>query len=156
MSEEKRIIDREPRGLDTREASARDEAESTYTPPSLLPDPEPNDTWAYRWVRLATYGQADSNNAWQRRREGWEAVAPSEMPEIANMLNIPKGHSQIVVGGLVLCRAPHARMTARDRYYHQQNLAQVKGLDSQMMKEQDPRMPLLAPERSTRVTTGRG
>jgi hypothetical protein len=143
----------ELRDQQTREASSR-EVDSTYRPPSMIPDPPKSDEWVYRWIRLATYGEPDSNNAWQRRAEGWDFVAPSELPDMAATLMTPPNHTRLEVGGLALCRAPRAKMEARARYYRDQTERQMQGIDAQLMKNNDPRMPLLRPERTTRVTTG--
>ena len=44
MSEE-----RKPRNSDTREASTR--TSDAWVPASILPDPQPQDGWVFRWVR---------------------------------------------------------------------------------------------------------
>src|SRR5262245_46098950 len=93
---ERTTVDRTPRETQTREALSR-EVDSVYRPPSTLPDPKPSDVWVYRWIRMSTYGEADSTNTWQRHAEGWEFVSPKEVPEIASVLPIPPGKDFIEV-----------------------------------------------------------
>jgi hypothetical protein len=47
-------------------------------------------------------------------------------------------------------------MAARDEYYRQQAQNQMDAVDNNYLKENDPRMPLLKPERKTRTTFGGG
>ena len=65
-------------------------------------------------------------------------------------------HGNIEVGGLLLCKAPLEKMLQRQKYF--QNLAnqQIEGVDRSFLRENDPRMPMLDPERSTRTSFGRG
>ena len=50
---------RDKRDIDTREQTLRPKK---WTPPQLLPDPEPEDGYVFRWIRLATLGNADPVN----------------------------------------------------------------------------------------------
>jgi hypothetical protein len=61
----------------------------------------------------------------------------------------------IVIGGLMLCKAPSELVDERNDYYHQQSKAQMESVDNNLMRENDPRMPLFN-ERSTKVTFGNG
>ena len=58
------------------------------------------------------------------------------------------------VGGLLLCKAPKELMEQRDDYYRQIARDQMAAVDNNYMKENDPRMPLLQPDRKTRTTFG--
>jgi hypothetical protein len=44
----------------------------------------------------------------------------------------------------------------RNAYYSQMAQNQVDSVDNNFMRENDPRMPLMKPEKSTRVTFGGG
>jgi len=57
---------------------------------------------------------------------------------------------------LLLCKAPNEVAEARQRYYENVAAQQMQSVDNSYMKENDPRMPLLKPDRQTRVTFGRG
>ena len=54
------------------ESRASFERPSKWAPASLLPDPEPEAGWAFRWIRLATLNNPDPSNISSKLREGWE------------------------------------------------------------------------------------
>jgi hypothetical protein len=90
-----------------------------------------------------------------RMREGWVPVLASEYPEIQNVLQEEGRFSDnIVIGGLILCRAPIDRMQARDEAHRRLAASQIEAVDNNYMRESDPRMPMLRPERTSRVTVG--
>ena len=47
-------------------------------------------------------------------------------------------------------------MEKRDAYYCQQAENQMEGVDRSYLRENDPRMPMLKPERNTKVKFGGG
>jgi hypothetical protein len=59
------------------------------------------------------------------------------------------------VGGLILCSIPTEFAEERIEGQLEQAQAQIDAVDRNYMRENDPRMPLLRPERSTKVTFGR-
>ena len=61
----------------------------------------------------------------------------------------------VVIGGLMLCKAPQELSEERNNYYEQQTDAQITSVDNSLMRENDPRMPLFN-ERKTKVTFGKG
>jgi hypothetical protein len=145
---------RTPRETETREASSR---KKTWTPPSVLPDPEKSDGYSYRWIRTASRGNLDNTNVSSKFRQGWEPVRAEEHPEIT-ALRDRNSHFQdnIEVGGLLLCKAPQEMVEERNAYYSQLADNQMQSVDNNFMRENDPRMPLMKPEKSTRVTFGGG
>lgn len=147
--------DRTKREQETREKTVR--AVTTFRPPSLLPEPEKQDGYKYRWVRTRTLNVPDMLNVSTRRREGWEPVKRSEHPELADL--IPDEGSRykdnIEIGGLLLCKASNERVAARNEYYQQLAARQIEGVDNNYMRENDPRMPLLKPARTSRTTFGK-
>ena len=144
---------REPRALQGREANARP---TKWLPPQLLPDPNPEEGYAFRWIRIATLGKDDATNISGKLREGWEPVKASEHPEIrlysSGQSRFP---DSIEVGGLLLCKTPVELTEQRNAYYSQQAEAQMQSVDNTYMRENDPRMPLFK-ERSSKVTFGKG
>ena len=147
---------REKSGIDTRESGER---QKNWEPASILPDPEPQDGWVFRWVRTAMVGQVDNTNASKRFREGWEPVRAEDHPELQIMSDhgsewAAKGG--IEVGGLLLCKAPEEFVQQRQEYYSKRARDQMQAVDNNFMRENDPRMPLFAPERKTSVTMGGG
>lgn len=137
----------------------KDEARSndTWLPQSSLPVPNPREGWVHRWVRTSSLGKSDNTNVSRMMREGWVPVKAEDYPE----LHIMSDHNSqfqgnIEVGGLLLCRAPAGMMESRQKYYQELSDRQIEGVDRSFLREGDPRMPLLNPERSTRTSFGRG
>ena len=147
------LDNREPRALQMRDSAERPKK---WTPPQLLPDPTPEEGYAYRWIRIATLGKDDAMNVSGKLREGWEPVKASDHPEVRLFSG---GQSRfpdsIEVGGLLLCKTPAEFTEQRNAYYQQQAESQMQSVDNAYMRENDPRMPLFK-ERSTKVTFGRG
>ena len=59
----------------------------------------------------------------------------------------------IEVGGLLLCKAPEGKMKAREKHFGEIAENQMMSVDNNFMRENDPRMPLLEPERRSRVSS---
>lgn len=144
------MAERTPRTQVTREGSERKKA---WTRPSLLPTPEPRDGLKFRWVRTSTLGQEDNKNVSSRFREGYVPVSSKDHPE----LKIMSDHNSrfpdnIEVGGLLLCSIPSE--FAEERVEGQNAIAQqqMDAVDNNFLRENDPRMPLMKPERQSRVT----
>jgi hypothetical protein len=55
----------------------------------------------------------------------------------------------------MLCKAPKEMVEERNAYYNEQAQAQMNSVDNNLMRENDPRMPLFN-ERKTKVTFGKG
>jgi len=147
---------REPRSLENRENDTRDKS---WEPASLLPDPDPQDGWVFRWVRTSMVGHPDNTNISKKFREGWEPVRAEDHPE----LHIMSDHKSewgakggIEVGGLLLCKAPEESVEQRREYYKSHAESQMQAVDNNYMRENDPRMPVLAPDRKTHVVFGGG
>ena len=141
------------RELETRETTAR---KKSWTRPEVLPTPNPEEGYKFHWVRISTRGEADPMNVSGKLREGWEPVKATDHPEIF----VVGGESDrfkdnIVIGGLLLCKAPVEMVGERNDFYQRQAEAQIHSVDNNFMRENDPRMPLFN-ERKTKVTFGRG
>lgn len=144
-----------PRESQTREKTKRAQA---WRPPELLPTPEPQDGFEFRYVRMSTLGQMDPTNISSKRREGWEPVKADDHPELEYMgSDSPDSRfaENVVIGGLVLCKAPTEMVEQRNEHFREQNRAQIQSVDNNLMRENDPRMPLFQ-ERKTKVTFGSG
>jgi hypothetical protein len=144
---------REKRDMVTREETLRPKK---WQPPQLLPDPEPEEGYAFRWIRLSTLGNADPVNISSKLREGWEPVTAASQPRLRLMSSpnsrFPDG---VEVGGLLLCKTPVEFTRDRDDYYRQQADSQMTAVDGNFMRESDPRMPVFS-ERKSKVTFGKG
>jgi hypothetical protein len=137
----------------TRETETR---KRSWQRPEVLPTPEPEDGYAFRWVRVSMLGQVDATNVSSKLREGWEPVRAEDYPQFT-VLNVEQERfaDNIVQGGLMLCKAPQEIVDERTEHYEQQSRNQIQSVDNNLMRENDARMPLFN-ERKTKVTFGNG
>lgn len=146
--------ERTPRDLDTREKSARP---TKWQPPQLLPDPTPEDGYAFRWIRLSTQGNADALNISAKFREGWEPVKASMHPEVQLLGGVAtRFPDSIEIGGLLLCKTPVEFTEQRDAHYRNLANSQMDSVDNNFMRENDPRMPLFRERNSEVKAFGKG
>lgn len=143
-------VDRE---LEKRERNQRKPA---WKRPEVLPTPNPEPGYSFHWVRISTQGQADATNVSSKLREGWEPVRAVDHPEIfLTGIENQRFKDNIVIGGLLLCKAPVELVQERNEYYRNQAKGQMTAVDNNLMRENDPRMPIFN-ERKTTVTFGKG
>ena len=143
-------LDRE---LETREKTAR---KTAWKRPEVLPSPTPEEGYTYRWIRVANQGQVDATNVSSKLREGWTAVKASDHPEITLVtIENDRFKDNVVIGGLMLCKAPIELAKDRNDHYAQQTASQMNAVDNNLMRENDPRMPLFN-DRKSKVTFGKG
>jgi hypothetical protein len=120
---------------------------------SVIPAPEPRDGLKFRWVRTSALGNADNMNVSRRFREGYVPVKASEFPELKVLSDVgSRFKDNIEVGGLILCSIPEDLVEARVEGQLAEAQAQMNAVDNNYMRESDPRMPVLRPERSSRQT----
>ena len=134
---------RQPREIASREEEAREES---YVPPSTLPVPNPEPGFTFHWVATHILGAADPTNVGMKLRDGWVPVKAADHPEVF----LTGGASgNIEIGGLMLCKMPTKRYLARKAYYEKQARMQMQSVDTSLMKNNDPRMPLFVQRKST-------
>jgi len=137
---------------------SREESErpKVWQPASMLPEPDKQAGYVYRWVRVSTLGQNDARNISSKTREGWEPVRIEEQPKFRMMVDPDsRFKDNIEVAGLLLCKAPKEMMEQRKAYFAGKNQAQMESVDSNFMRENDARMPLFREKRST-TSFGKG
>ena len=141
------------RELETREFSERPKQ---WMPPELLPEPDKQAGYSYRWIRTSTLNQADPRNLSGKLREGWEPVALEEQPKFQLLVD-PNSRfkDNIEIGGLLLCKTPEEFVAQRNSHYQKQAENQMEAVDSSLMRQSDPRMPLFKESKST-TTFGKG
>ena len=140
------------RDNDTRETKSR---KRHWVKPDVLPSIEVEAGYETRWVRISTLGVTDASNVSSKLREGWEPVKAEDYPEILSDNN-ERFEGNITQGGLLLCKAPEEMVRERNEYYEHQTKSQMQSVDNNLMRENDPRMPLFN-ERTTKVTNfGKG
>lgn len=142
----------------TRELETRtvQERPKQWAPPELLPEPDKQPGFAYRWIRVSTLNNADPRNLSGKLREGWEPVKIEEQPKFQLLID-PNSRFKdgIEVGGLLLCKTPEELVSQRNGYYQKQAEGQMEAVDNNLMRQNDPRMPLFNERKST-TSFGKG
>jgi hypothetical protein len=158
MSNDKKTFEKRDvrinRDLSDRESEKRT---ATWAPPTVLPVPEQQDGYSFRWVRTAMRNEPDNMNFSRKLREGWEPVRIDDHPELKVLPDIDtRFEGNVVVGGLMLCKIATEILDQKRAYNESQAATQVEAVENNYLREQDARMPMLPSERSTRVTFGDG
>jgi hypothetical protein len=141
------------REVDTR---ATTERPKQWAPAELLPEPDKQAGYAYRWIRTSTLGQADPRNLSAKMREGWEPVSIEEQPQLKLLVD-PNSRfkDNVEIGGLLLCKSPEEFVEQRNTHYAKQSQAQTEAVDNNFMRQSDARMPLFKEGKST-TSFGKG
>ena len=127
-----------------------------WAPANLLPEPDKQPGFAYRWVRVSTNNEYDQRNLTAAFREGWEPVASEEQPKF-KLLADPNSRyaGNIEIGGLLLCKNSQEFMDQRKEHFAKQTKAQMEAVDNNLMRQSDPRMPLFKENKSS-TSFGKG
>ena len=135
---------------------AMNERPKQWMPPELLPEPDKEAGYAYRWIRVSMLNQADPRNLSTKIREGWEPVKIEEQPKFQLLVD-PNSRfkDNIEIGGLLLCKTPEEFVEQRSQHYKNQTQAQTEAVDNNLMRQSDPRMPLFK-ERKSSHSFGKG
>jgi hypothetical protein len=141
------------REVDTRATSERPKQ---WAPAELLPEPDKQAGYAYRWIRVSTLNQLDPRNLSGKLREGWEPVALEEQPKFQLLVD-PNSRfkDNIEIDGLLLCKTPTEFVEQRAAHYARQTQAQTDSVDNNLMRQSDARMPLFKESKST-TSFGKG
>jgi hypothetical protein len=135
------------REVDTRELNERPKQ---WQLPELLPEPDKQAGYSYRWIRVSTLNAADPRNLSAKMREGWEPVRLEEQPKF-QLLADPNSRfkDNIEIGGLLLCKTPTELVEQRNAHFARQSQNQTEAVDNNLMRQSDPRMPLFSERKST-------
>lgn len=138
---------RKPRELEDR---IQTERPKQWQQAELLPEPDKDPSYAYRWIRVANLNAADPRNLSAKLREGWEPVALEEQPKF-RLLADPNSRykDNIEIGGLLLCKTPKEFVEQRNAHFAKQTQAQTDAVDNSFMRQSDARMPLFQERKST-------
>jgi hypothetical protein len=142
----------------TRELEARavQQRPQQWAPAELLPEPDKQAGYAYRWIRVSALNQADPRNLSAKLREGWEPVKIEEQPKFQLLVDpTSRFKDNIEIGGLLLCKTPTDFIAQRNAHYAKQTQAQTDAVDNNLMRQSDPRMPLFK-ERKSSTSFGKG
>lgn len=142
-----------PREVDTRQQAERPKQ---WQAPELLPEPDKQPGFAYRWIRVSMLNSADPRNLSTKLREGWEPVRAEEQPKFQLLVDPESRYKDnIEIGGLLLCKTPIELVEQRTEYYEKQTQSQTDAVDNNLMRQNDPRMPLFN-ERKSSTSFGKG
>lgn len=140
---EKRV-DRE---LETRVIAERPQQ---WMNPELLPEPDRQPGYSYRWIRVSTLNNADPRNLSSKLREGWEPVGIEEQPKFQLLADPASRYKDnIEIGGLLLCKTPDEFVAQRNAFFAKQTQAQTEAVDNNLMRQSDPRMPIFQERKSS-------
>jgi hypothetical protein len=142
----------------TRELNTRAvlERPKQWMPAELLPEPDKQAGYSYRWIRTSTLNNADPRNLSAKLREGWEPVSIEEQPKFQLLVDpTSRFKDNIEIGGLLLCKTPTEFVQQRNEYYAKQTDAQTEAVDSNLMRQSDARMPIFKEGKST-TSFGKG
>ena len=124
--------------------------------PEMLPEPDKQPGYSYRWIRVSTLNAADPRNLSAKLREGWEPVPVEEQPKFRLLVDPTSRYKDnIEIGGLLLCKTPSEFVQQRNDFYAKQTQAQTEAVDNNLMRQSDPRMPLFK-ERKSSHSFGKG
>jgi len=138
------------------ESRATTERPKQWAPAELLPEPDKEAGYAYRWIRVATLNNADPRNLSAKLREGWEPVRIEEQPKFQLLVDPNSRYKDnIEIGGLLLCKTPAEFVEQRNEHYAKQTQAQTEAVDNNLMRQSDPRMPIFQERKST-TSFGKG
>ena len=149
---------RASRSSDTR---AKDDRPKVWKMPSALELPEEaielaeSQGLTYRWIRESILGQDDKTNVSKRFREGFEPVRPDELPGFHDLPTVDDGrHAGVIgVGGLILCKIDKTIADQRNDFFEQQTQNQMTAVENDLMREENPSMPISS-KMSSKVTFG--
>jgi hypothetical protein len=138
------------------QSRATQERPKQWQQADLLPEPDKQPGYAYRWVRVSTLDKVDQRNISGKFREGWEPVAIEEQPKFQFLIDPDsRFKNNIEIGGLLLCKCPLEFMEQRDDYFTKFTKAQAEAVDNSLMRQSDPRMPLFRENKSS-TSFGKG
>jgi hypothetical protein len=141
----------------TRNVETRVQAErpKQWKPAELLPEPDKLPGYAYRWIRVGLQGTSDPRNYSAKLREGWEPVKIEEQPQFQLLVDEGSRFKDgIEVGGLLLCKTPIEFVEQRNNHYLKQSEDQILSVDNNLMRQNDPRMPLFKESKSSTSKSG--
>ena len=145
------MADRTSHETQTRERQER----RVWRPGSALEAPEAPLGYTHRWIRESVMEFDDKTNVHKRRQEGYELVRAEEYPDYSGPV-VDEGRNAgiIGVGGLVLARIPTELAAQRNQHYQGVTSNQMEAVDRDWMRENNPAMPKMAPQRKTSVSFG--
>ena len=140
----------------SRAAGTRSKTErpKEYKPPSSLDAPPAPDGFRHRWIRAESMGFNDSKNIHGRLRSGYELVRADEYKDADYPVVIDGKYAGVIgVGGLLLARIPEELAQSRIDYQQRQTEGQDESVETDLLRDQDKRMPIKI-DRNSKHTFG--
>ena len=139
-----------PRAALTRDKTTR---RKPWAPPSSLDAPPAPDGFKHRRIRAEVLGKEHNKKLSARLREGFELVRADSNGDYPTIQD-GKYAGVIGVGGLLLAKIPEEIVEERMSYFADRTQDRDDAIESDLLKEQHPSMPISKPDRQSRVTFG--
>ena len=139
------------RSSQLRENNTKEQTTYTFEEPNLLEIPKPivdrfNDAgMTLGWIRLTLKGKDDVSHIGRKMQEGWEFVSQEEVPEMEHSSIVRdegKYAGAVCRGDVALGKIPTGRIDARKAYYKDKTDSLMEAVNSQLMKNNNSRMPI--------------
>ena len=125
-----------------------------YKPPSSLDAPPAPDGFRHRWIRAESMGFNDTKNIHGRLRSGYELVRADEYDAEQYPVVMDGKYAGVIgVGGLLLARIPEELAQSRMDYQQKQTEGQDESVETDLLRDQDKRMPIKI-DRNSKHTFG--
>ena len=122
---------------------SKTERPKEYKPPSSLDAPQAPDGFRHRWIRVESMGFNDTKNIHGRLRSGYELVRADEYDSNTYPAVLDGKYAGVIgVGGLLLARIPEELAQQRMDYQRKQTDGQDEAVESDLLRDQDNRMPM--------------
>jgi hypothetical protein len=133
---------------------SKTERPKEYKPPSSLDAPPAPDGFRHRWIRAESMGFNDTKNIHGRLRSGYELVRADEYDDDQYPTVLDGKYAGVIgVGGLLLARIPEELAQSRMDYQRRQTEGQDESVESDLLRDQDKRMPISV-DRNSKHTFG--
>ena len=133
---------------------SKTERPKEYKPPSSLDAPPAPDGFRHRWIRAESMGFNDTKNIHGRLRSGYELVRADEYDADQYPTVLDGKYAGVIgVGGLLLARIPEELAQSRMDYQRQQTEGQDESVETDLLRDQDKRMPIKI-DRNSKQTFG--
>ena len=133
------MVDRKNRDTEVRELDTRKNTDR-YTDPSVLPQPNPRPGLTHKYVRFEIMGQKDERNMMAHLQQGWKPCQIEDYPEIPIY-----GKAKSV-----------EYKKSREEHHSNKTSQQSEAVDNNLMRQNDPRMPMFSERKSTTTRGKRG
>jgi hypothetical protein len=133
---------------------SKTERPKEYKPPSSLDAPPAPDGFRHRWIRAESMGFNDTKNIHGRLRSGYELVRADEYDADQYPTVLDGKYAGVIgVGGLLLARIPEELAQSRMDYQQRQTEGQDESVETDLLRDQDKRMPIKI-DRNSKHTFG--